>query len=148
MMIDGTPQSGVTYELATFGSRAVALIIDQIILFGISIIIGTLTPNTSDTVALIIGFAINFLFHYYFWTQRDGQTPGKLYLDIKIIKSDGSPINSTDTLVRVIGYMFGGLSLGIGYLWALFDPNSQAWHDKMARTYVVKANKRKREVTL
>jgi uncharacterized RDD family membrane protein YckC len=27
----------------------------------------------------------------------------------------------------------------IGWVWALFDDNRQGWHDKIAETYVVKA---------
>jgi uncharacterized RDD family membrane protein YckC len=34
--------------------------------------------------------------------------------------------------------LVSGVALGLGYLWMLWDPNKQTWHDKVAKTYVVK----------
>lgn len=148
MMLDGTPNNSLTYELASVSSRLIAMIIDEVILLVLSIFIGTLTIGLPDWAALVIGFTLNFFFHWYFWTRRNGQTPGKYIVNIKVIKTDGSPISDMDCLMRVIGYMFSGLALGLGYLWAVFDPNAQTWHDKIAHTYVVKADKQKREVKI
>jgi uncharacterized RDD family membrane protein YckC len=114
----------------------------------IGFIVGSLTLSFPESIATILGFIINFIYNWYFWTRRDGQTPGKAAVNIRVIKTDGTPISDIDALVRVIGYTLSGLVLGVGYLWALWDSNSQTWHDKMARTYVVIAEKQKREVTL
>jgi len=37
----------------------------------------------------------------------------------------------------LIGRFLSGLFLGLGYFWALFDRNAQAWHDKLAGTVVI-----------
>lgn len=138
----------VTFELASFGSRVIATLIDGVILLFVSFVVGSVTLWMPDWMATILGFVLNFIYHWYFWTRRDGQTPGKIAVNIRVIKIDGSPITSMDSLVRVVGYTLSGLPVGLGYLWALFDANSQTWHDKIANTYVVVANKQKREVRI
>ena len=44
----------------------------------------------------------------------------------------GSPARAAMKLVS-------GAVLGLGYLWMLWDAEKQTWHDKVAKTYVVKA---------
>ena len=83
--------------------------------------------------------AIPVGYYWYFWTRRDGQTPGKFALGIRVIKSDGTELSDTDAVIRAIGYHVSGLLCGLGFIWAIFDKNKQAWHDKLARTYVVRA---------
>jgi uncharacterized RDD family membrane protein YckC len=39
--------------------------------------------------------------------------------------------------VRGLASIFSLAVLGIGALWILKDPERQAWHDKIAGTYVV-----------
>jgi uncharacterized RDD family membrane protein YckC len=130
-----------TYELASFASRLIAYIIDIIILsiisFVILLFIAGLISNTVQL--LILDVLLSSIYYWYFWTRRGGQTPGKRLLNIRVIKSDGSPLSDSDALLRVFGYYIGRITLGLGYIWAAFDAHSQAWHDKMANTYVVVA---------
>jgi uncharacterized RDD family membrane protein YckC len=35
------------------------------------------------------------------------------------------------------GKTLSGIFFGLGYLWALWDRDSQAWHDKIAGTLVI-----------
>lgn len=76
----------------------------------------------------------------YFWT-KDGQTLGNRALSIRVVKTDGSPLTPGAAFVRYLGYIVDSIIFGlpIGYIWAAFDSQKQAWHDKMAGTYVVKA---------
>jgi uncharacterized RDD family membrane protein YckC len=130
-----------TYELASIGNRFIALLIDDVILLVVSVIVGmVLLPFLTDLFSLLLGIALNAAYYWYFWTQRDGQTPGKRAVNIRVIKADGTPISDADALLRVFGYYVGRITLGLGYLWAVFDMNHQAWHDKMANTYVVVAS--------
>jgi uncharacterized RDD family membrane protein YckC len=43
-----------------------------------------------------------------------------------------------DSLVRGLSAIFSLAVLAIGALWILRDPERQAWHDKIAGTYVVR----------
>jgi uncharacterized RDD family membrane protein YckC len=47
-------------------------------------------------------------------------------------------LSFADALVRGLSSIFSVAVAGIGVLWILRDPERQAWHDKIAGTYVVK----------
>ena len=38
-----------------------------------------------------------------------------------------------------IGYWISGLIFGLGFIWAAFDQDKEAWHDKLFDTWVVQA---------
>ena len=38
---------------------------------------------------------------------------------------------------EIVGRFISGDFNGLGYFWAIFDKNSQAWHDKIAGTVVL-----------
>lgn len=122
------------YELADVGTRFIAIIIDNIIL---GLIAAVLYGGAKETGAGI-GIVIGAIYNWYFWTQRDGQTPGKSLMGIRVIKTTGEPMTAGDAIVRYIGYYISGAFFALGYIWALFDSDNQGWHDKLASTYVVK----------
>ncbi len=97
--------------------------------------------NPSYLLASFInGAIISALYYAYYLTQRDGQTPGKRLRGIKVVSLNGGKITFRQALIRnVIGYWLSSLIL-IGYFWAMWDPNRQAWHDKLAKTIVVKTS--------
>lgn len=127
------------YQFASFGERFAAIFIDGIVLVFIYIIVAIVLP-TGDQLGNAISFGVGILYNWYFWTQKDGQTPGKSAMKIKVVKADGSPINNFDALVRYLGYTISSFIFCLGYLWMLWDEDKQTWHDKMASTYVVKAD--------
>jgi uncharacterized RDD family membrane protein YckC len=130
------------YIPATFGSRAVAYIVDGII---VSVISGVVLGATGRGESFALSTLISFLFFWYFCTRNDGQTPGKVMMHIKIIKTNGAPMSSGDVILRLIGYWVSTICLGIGFFWAAFDSNCQAWHDKIAGTYVIQTEPSKKK---
>ncbi len=42
------------------------------------------------------------------------------------------------SIIRYIGYIPSILVFCIGLFWVAFDPKKQGWHDKMAKTVVVR----------
>lgn len=130
-------QSGTTYRLAENGTRFIALIIDSIIIGVVGSIFGA---NDQWFLGGIIGFAVNAAYQWYFLTRSNGQTPGKMLLNIRVIKVDGTPIDGTDAVLRTLGYYINTAVLFLGWLWAFVDSQQQGWHDKLARTYVVRAD--------
>ncbi len=127
-------------QLAGIMSRFGASLIDGIL---VGVVTGALVLILSQ-VGMSLGQGISFLlpiiYYWYFWTRRDGQTPGKSLCGIRVIKADGAAISDANALIRAIGYHISALFLGLGFIWAIFDSNNQTWHDKMAGTYVVTAN--------
>jgi uncharacterized RDD family membrane protein YckC len=123
-----------SYELATIGSRFVAILIDGIIL---GIITGALVGFGREAGGGI-SFVVGLLYYWYCLSRREGQTLGKSVMNIRVVKADGSPLSDSDAVLRYIGYYINSLVFGLGWIWALFDSNQQGWHDKIVQTYVVK----------
>jgi uncharacterized RDD family membrane protein YckC len=144
-----------TYPLATIGKRFLAMLLDALILGVIgeiyNAVFGSTLPDNillNDMIsfddflqlmmpALVVSILISAIYHIFFMTRTNGQTPGKRALGIRVVKKDGTPITFIDALLRnVVGYTLSGI-FALGYIWALFDSEKQGWHDKIAGTTVV-----------
>jgi uncharacterized RDD family membrane protein YckC len=68
----------------------------------------------------------------------NGQTIGKKAVGIRVVARGGQPVSIGMAFVRCLMKIVSGAVLCLGYLWMLWDPNKQTWHDKVADTYVVK----------
>ena len=128
-----------SFQLAGLGARFVASIIDGIALALLVTLLIAVLSMAGLTFVQFIGLALPVVYHWYFWTRRDGQTPGKSMVGIRVVKADGSELSDIDAFIRAIGYHVSAFLGCLGYIWAIFDGNNQTWHDKMAGTYVVRA---------
>lgn len=140
--------SVIEYEAASFGKRLIAYMIDGFIL---SLITGLIVGATRHGESFALSTLIGFLYYWYFWTRNDGQSPGKLIMQIRIVKTTGAPLTVNDVLLRFVGYWLSGVFFALGFLWAAWDADHQAWHDKLAGTYVVDVSpeeKKKKYVTV
>jgi uncharacterized RDD family membrane protein YckC len=67
-----------------------------------------------------------------------GQTLGKHALAIRVIDLDtGGPIGYGRAFIRYIGRIVSAFVFYLGYIWMLWDPEKQCWHDKFAGDVVV-----------
>ena len=55
----------------------------------------------------------------------------------------GAPATFPQWIVRYLGYFASILPLDVGLLWVAFDRKKQVWHDKLAGTVVIRADRRK-----
>jgi len=128
------------FERAGFGIRLVAYLMDSVIIFLISLLIGVMMSFGRS--ALDVGESLVYiLFTLYsigMWVFAGGATIGKKIMGIKIVTADGSPIGLGRAILRLIGYFVSGLFLGLGYLWIIWDEKKQGFHDKIAGTITVK----------
>ena len=129
--------------------RFIALFIDSLIVgipggIIVAILAGVVGKDASGVIIVLYGLFIlaEIAYFVYFWSRPEGQTLGMKMFNIRVVKTDGSPLTVGGAIVRYIGYIVDSIIFGlpIGYLWAAFDSNKQAWHDKMAGTYVVKSS--------
>lgn len=127
-----------SYRLAGIFPRFVALVIDNALAAAISGILGV---NGAGLLGGILGFIVGVGYQWLFLTRNDGQTPGKVLMGIKVVKVDGSMITEMDVIMRYIGYILNSALLMLGWLWAIVDVEKQGFHDKLARTYVVMAER-------
>ena len=94
---------------------------------------------------LSIGLLVAFVGYYpYFWAVS-GQTPGKMILGLRVVRSDGSRLRMGHALARVVGYLISSWFLYLGFMWALIDRKRQGWHDKFADTQVIRAKAARKE---
>ena len=82
-------------------------------------------------------FLMLLAYHIGFWTWK-GTTVGGIICQLRVVRIDGTPLRFVDALVRGLSAIFSLVVVGLGFLWILRDPERQAWHDKIAGTYVVK----------
>jgi uncharacterized RDD family membrane protein YckC len=66
-----------------------------------------------------------------------GTTVGGLICHLHVVRLDGRPIDWPTAVVRALGCFVSLFAVGIGFIWVAFDPERQAWHDKLAGTTVV-----------
>lgn len=133
-------------EYAGFWIRLGAGVIDiSIIVVFLYIIYRLILEFTTVTAFWILssfatGCIVWFIVIVYFtgFSAWKGQTPGKIIMGIKIIRTDSSPLTPTYALLRFVGYILSILTIGIGFIWVGFDKKKQGLHDKIADTYVVK----------
>ncbi len=124
------------YEVAGNGARFLAALMDILILTGLTMLVSLIFQDAFKTLAGVLSMG----YEWFFWVCNNGQTPGKALMNIRIIMADGTSMGTQDVWTRWFGYGICALSLGLGFLWALWDPYHQGWHDKLAETVVVKAN--------
>lgn len=80
-------------------------------------------------------------YHILLWTWR-GTTLGGSVLNLKLVRLDGRPMDWQTSVVRVLGAVVSLVPLGIGFFWASWDAERQAWHDRIAGTTIVKPDRR------
>ena len=133
-------------EYAGFWIRLGAGVVDlSIIVLFLYIVYRLVLEFTTVTVFWILswfatGCIVWFIIIAYFtlFSAWRGQTPGKIIMGIKIIRTDSSPLTLAYALLRFAGYILSILTIGIGFMWIGFDKQKQGLHDKIADTYVVK----------
>jgi len=72
------------------------------------------------------------------WVRFYG-TPGKLLLDCYVVDQEtGQSVTWGKSLLRYLCYFISALPVGLGFLWVLWDKKKQGFHDKIAKTLVVR----------
>ena len=152
-----TPESvELEFILAGIGNRALALLIDNLlVLLGISFFwfFGTLFATQLVTVlspdryavAILWLVAIAFLgtflisagYFVLFETLRQGQTPGKRFAQIRVIRDDGRPVGLTQAVLRALLRPIDDTFFIVGAVLILFDKNEKRLGDLVAGTLVI-----------
>lgn len=81
------------------------------------------------------------LISVYFVTFHgmEGKTVGKWLLGLRVVGMDQRPISFRRALLRWIGTVgLGCVSLGLAFLWILWQREKRGWHDFLARTWVIR----------
>ena len=146
-----TPENVVLEaEIAGFGSRCIAALIDYVFVMAVMILLlclfsGALRNSAPTDTALAIGllvlvqFVIISFYHLFFEFMWNGQTPGKRRVGIRVVQANGMPMTASAILIRNLVRLFDFLPLGYGVgLLVLFSTkHTQRLGDLAARTIVV-----------
>lgn len=127
------PTDLVTMPRAPFLHRLAAFALDVILVLFIT---GFIAPRWMREGEEQFFFFL-FVYHVAFWTWK-GTTVGGIICNLRLVRTDGAALRFADTLLRGLAGIFSIVCAGLGFIWILRDPESQAWHDRIAGTYVVK----------
>lgn len=132
-----------------FWIRAVAKIIDSLIqgVFGILLFLVFMPffdlRGTQDSTGVIIwlglqgGGVLFGLAYSVFFLGKYGATPGKMAVGLKVVTSDGEPIDYKRAAARYFAEILSGLICYIGYIMVAFDEERRALHDRLCDTRVI-----------
>lgn len=76
-----------------------------------------------------------FAFYSWFW-MHGGQTLGMRAWRLQVVDAhlDGRPLNLLQCLSRFLMALISLSAFGLGYLWVLFSPSGDSWHDTFSGT--------------
>jgi uncharacterized RDD family membrane protein YckC len=159
-----TPENvNLGYEIAGLGSRFLAAVVDSLVItlllvvtylatiaFLITPLGETLSGWLGDWIVAIyflITFALLWGYYIFFEIVWNGQSLGKRWFGLRVIRTDGMPISIVESvvrnLVRIVDFM--PLYYGLGVAVMLLNASARRLGDLAAGTVVVKE---RQDVTL
>ncbi len=140
-----------------FSRRLVALLIDFVVVLLLSAVMGVMAfiaykvglaahgrLVSWDTAVplmvfltggmMLLGTAYFVVFH-----GMEGKTVGKWLLGLRVVGTAQQPISYRRALLRWFAAVgLGCVSIGLSFLWILWSGEKRAWHDVLARTWVIR----------
>ena len=103
-------------------------------------------PSAAASNPLLIGWLaawlVLFLLYHAALSSGGRSTLGKKLFGVQVFTTDGYPLDFSKALIRSTCYVVSSLLFGLGFLWALWDKEKKAWHDKIAGTMVLETREK------
>jgi uncharacterized RDD family membrane protein YckC len=149
--------------LASWGSRVAASLLDGLVflvavllLLAPGVLVLIAGSDVGGVVLLILGgfayLAVYVFYGAYFMQragERNGQTPGKQWVGIRVVRDNGQKYDLGSGLLREfvvkqllfvwVGSWFAGIPWLVDNLWPLWDDENRAVHDMIVKSHVVRA---------
>ena len=139
------------HEYAGFFRRFGAALIDSIFYLFVTVVVHFLIADSASISFYVdqggFGFDSNSgwteqlviaLITIGMWKKLMG-TPGKLLLECHVVDAQtGNPVTFVQGLTRYVAYIISIIPFGLGFFWILWDKRKQGFHDKIAKTVVVR----------
>ena len=144
-------------EIAGFGTRCIAAIIDYLILLVFilfasnlylqSLPVASRTQTAGLAVLALIQFIIITFYHLCLELFWNGQTIGKRIVGTRVVQANGLPLTASGAIIRNLVRLFDFLPIfyGIGLIAMFASKQTQRLGDLAARTIVIREQ---RQVTL
>jgi uncharacterized RDD family membrane protein YckC len=139
-------------EYVGFWARVGAAIIDSILILLVTFPLllafygwAYFDTDQSSVIAgpadVLISWVLPIAATVAFWLYRQA-TPGKMAIGARVVDAEtGATLSIGQAIGRYVGYLVSTIPLGLGLLWVAFDRRKQGWHDKLARTVVVRTKR-------
>jgi uncharacterized RDD family membrane protein YckC len=141
------------YVLANIGNRFLAAAIDHLIQLGLGFVVLVIAGAFNErgmfsgmggwatAITILVIFAIYWGYFVLFETLWSGQTPGKRWMRLRVVREDGRPVRFFEVFVRNllrIAVDFMPSTYAIGVVTIIFSARSKRVGDFVAGTVVVK----------
>lgn len=153
-----TPENVVfDYDVAGIGSRFLAALVDTILIiilqivvnltlvFLLSNLLGSLADNEGLAgwvlgVMVLASFAFLWGYYIFFELFWNGQSPGKRWVGLRVIRTDGTPITLTESIIRNLVRLVDFLPAyyGVGVIVMFINAQARRLGDLAAGTLVVR----------
>jgi uncharacterized RDD family membrane protein YckC len=149
-----TPENVIFgYEVVGIGSRFMAALVDTAIILILQIVVNlTMVLLLGNLLGLdlgsawitavfgLISFALLWGYYIFFEMLWNGQTPGKRLVGLRVLRSDGTPITLTESIIRNLVRFVDFLPLfyGLGVVVMFVNAQSRRLGDLAAGTLVVR----------
>jgi uncharacterized RDD family membrane protein YckC len=153
LTIDTPEQTALEFPLAGIGSRFLAMAIDTAIQLAAGLVLivalalaipamrvfGSVAPQWAVAIMIVTGFVIYYGYFAFFEAAWNGQTPGKRYAQLRVMKDDGRPISPYDAIARNLLRIVDQLPIfyGAAMISVLFSKQNKRLGDFVAGTVVV-----------
>ena len=142
--------------LTNFWWRLLAYIIDYVIVILLFVMFGAVADlislytmkrsvlsevtdsNDFDAAFRILSLIVLTFYNAAFESSRLQGSIGKIICKLKVVNAAGERISFGTALGRNFGKILSSLICGIGFLMVLWNDKRQAWHDQLAKTFVIR----------
>jgi uncharacterized RDD family membrane protein YckC len=156
LIIETPEHVELRFALASVGTRFLAALIDHAIQLGVILAVLLILSQVSGlfqgmspgksvsmwalAIYLVIIFVVSFGYFSFFETIWNGQTPGKRWMRLRVIREDGRPVTFFEAFVRnILRTMdFAPSGYAIGVVTVILSPEARRIGDYVAGTVVVK----------
>ncbi len=134
----------VPSNLANWGARALSYLIDAFAPLFAVVIVAVVAFAISETVGVVVyilglfGLVVFVIWNSGYKQGTTGQSIGKGVAGTRLVgERTGQPIGFGPAFMRQFAHIFDNYSLGLGYLWPIWDERKQTFADKLMHTVVV-----------
>lgn len=135
------------FEEAGLGRRFMSLVYESLLLFAIAFVASLPFHGAVDSdldgwsrhAYQLYLFLVFGLYFHWCWL-RGGQTLPMKTWKLRLVGAGGGHLSFGQCTLRFVAGCLSMLCFGAGFLWAFFDRDRQFFHDRLARTRLVRVS--------
>lgn len=145
-MPDDTPGETATRQFCGLGRRLLVMAYDAVAVIALMMAVTAFLLFTplgrqtaiKDPLPTLVLLVVWFLYLAWCW-RRGGLTLGMRAWRVRLVFDDGDTPGWGRCLLRFVVSLVSAASLGLGFMWALFDRDRRTWHDIAGGSSLIRA---------